>query len=439
MSANQVFADSHLLVDQGMTSDPSEFFFIQISDAHVYDRQSDYADFSSPDVPWYIPQIVVEYMTVSLLKGTYGDDAINGLRDALLSKYMEEELKDMWDISVYRAYSKEMEKTPNLLGSLDENIRDALTEVVSLDPVFVINTGDLVLESNKGSAEAIDRWFKYYISITGTLQTRFFNTIGNNEIAGTQREDFTSDHPQFGKYFFKKYFGPTHYSFDYGSFHFVALDTHSPAPEKNKPDWWSFTKMEPEVLAWADADMKANQDKTLVVLNHEPFHFDPEWPFETDGTTADDEGLFDKYGVDYVLSGHTHFKSFMMINEIPHLTTGALSGLRWILPSSIHPRGYRLFYAKDRSLYSAWKLSGEEVIAFSEPQPAETQTRVIALSDKARPFNHVEITLDGTPINFERWGEYFLKLNLPDTQSKILKVQAFREDGTELTKELVLY
>lgn len=196
--------------------------------------------------------------------------------------------------------------------------------------------------------------------------------------------------------------------------------------------------MEPEVLAWADADMKANQDKTLVVLNHEPFHFDPEWPFETDGTTADDEGLFDKYGVDYVLSGHTHFKSFMMINEIPHLTTGALSGLRWILPSSIHPRGYRLFYAKDRSLYSAWKLSGEEVIAFSEPLPAETQTRVIALSDKARPFNHVEITLDGTPINFERWGEYFVKLNLPDTQSKILKVQAFREDGTELTKELVL-
>ena len=375
---------------------------------------------------------------MSLLKDAYGEDAIDKLREVLRPTFNGGNLDNMWEISVYQAYSAELAKDDSAFGELDDNIENALAEVVGFEPEFVINTGDLVLESNKGSAEAIDRWFKYYVSITEPLQTVFHNTIGNNEIAGIQRVAFTSDDPRFGKYFFKKYFGPTHYSFNYGDFHFIALDTHSPDPKEDDPDYWSFGKMEPKVSNWARADLEAHQEQTLVVLNHEPFHFDPNWPFEDNGSRSDDEGLFDEFGVDYVLSGHTHYKSYMEINGIHHITTGALSGLRWVLPASIHPRGYRFFYGKDRSLYSAWKLSGQPILAVAEPQPVNQRLKVIAAADATGAFYKVEFRFNGRLLQIERWGDYFFQIELPTDQASVVEVIATSIDGSQVIKDLRL-
>ena len=425
-------------VTENTDQELAEFFFIQISDTHAYNKKSDYLEFSSRKVPWYIPDLLVDYLTVSLLKEGYGEDAIDRLRDVLRPIFNDGDLDNMWDISVYQAYSAEMSKEDSALGELNDIIQKALAEVVGFEPEFVINTGDLVLESNSASAEAVDRWFKYYLSITEPLQPTFYNTIGNNDIAGTERTDFTSDDPQFGKYFFNNYFGPTHYSFNYGDFHFVALDTHSPDPKEDNPDYWNFGKMEPDVSAWVKADLEAHQDQTLVVLNHEPFHFDPIWPFKDNGTTSDDEGLFDEFGVDYVLSGHTHYRSYMEINNIHHITTGALSGLRWVLPANIHPRGYRFFYAKDRFLYSAWKPSGQPILALAEPQPVNRRLKVITAADATGAFDEVEIRYDGQPLQIERWGDYFFQITLPVGEPDMVQVIATRADGSQVTKDLQL-
>ena len=41
--------------------DPEAFFFVQVSDSHVYDRVEDFEEFSSPGAPWFLPQLAVDW------------------------------------------------------------------------------------------------------------------------------------------------------------------------------------------------------------------------------------------------------------------------------------------------------------------------------------------------------------------------------------------
>ncbi len=410
----------------------SAFFFIQISDSHVYDRVSDFADYSSLQIPWFVPQIVVDWLTVRVLRRGYGDDVLEKLRQEL-APYRE--VSALSDLEIYAAYREEFARPEGPLGRVVEETRAAFREVADLRPEFVIATGDLVLESNMAPAEPIERWFRFYRELAGTLGVPVYNTIGNNEIAGIQYDEFPASDARHGKQIFRSFFGPTYYSFDRGPYHFVALDTHRPA--EGDPDGdWTFSRMPEPVRAWLDADLSAHADRVPVVLNHEPFHFDPAWPFDPDpDQTADDEGLFAAHGVRYVLSGHTHLNSFVRENDVIHLTTGALSGFRWVLPVSVHERGYRLFYAKDGELYSAWKPTGEWRIATAEGAE-RPGNKVLVAVDRRAAFASLEVTRGGVAVPFERLGEFFASLPRDPASSAPLVVVATRADGTRERVEL---
>jgi 3',5'-cyclic AMP phosphodiesterase CpdA len=383
-----------------------EFFFIQVSDPHVYDRKSDFRETSRP-VPWWVPQFVVDWLTVRQLHQTYADDVIDRLREAVSPRVDSSELGD---VDALRAYQAEFARDESELGDVIRATRAAMAEVKALRPAFVISTGDLVLESNTGSAEAIERWFNFYRELTADGVDRY-QTIGNNEIAGSENPDFSPTDPRYGKYFFEQHFGPTYYSFDRGPFHFVALDTHRFTPGDDGAETWDINRMEADVAAWLDADLAAHADRVLVVLNHEPFHFDDAWPFEQDSSqTADDEGLFEKHSVSWVLTGHTHFNSFKP-GEPAHITTGALSGQRWVLPPAVHERGYRLFYARDRRLFSGWKQTGQILLARSEGTRVPGQVVLVA-ADRAGPFPSLRVERGGTPLEVERWGDYFARVRV---------------------------
>ncbi len=355
---------------------------------------------------------------------TYGDEVPQRLREALAPGI---DASDLGDVAAFRAYSDEFAREGSSLGDVIGAAHAAMAEVAALKPEFLINTGDLVLEGNNGSAEAVDRWFAFYQELHSKAIPRY-DTIGNNEIAGSSNDTFPPSDPRYGKFFFRKYLGPTYFSFDRGPFHFVALDTHRLAPTEDDPEHWDFNRMEPDVARWLDADLAANRHRVLVVLNHEPFHFDEAWPFEPDaGQTSDDEGLFAKHGVRWVLSGHTHFNSFKPGNEITHITTGALSGFRWVLPASVHERGYRLFYARDRELFSGWKRTGEPLLSVSEGARLPGRV-VIVLADADRPFAEIRVEHDGSALPVERWGAYFASFPVSSEHGKIV-VTGLRAEG----------
>lgn len=437
-----------------------DFFFVQLSDAHVMADIADFARFSSPDIPWWLPQFAADWLTLRFLDRFYSrltrDDIADALRDSV-SPYTD--VSDLSAIGVFRAYSDEMGRPGSPLGDVRGQIRAAFAEVGSLAPDFVISTGDLWLESNTATPEAVESWIAVYNEASDSARVPFYNTIGNNEIAGFLNADFLPSDERYGKHYFRATYGPTAYSFDRGPFHFVALDTHRPAPTEDEPKAWDFNSMEPGIRDWVDADLTAHAGRVLVALNHEPFHIDERWGFENP-YKADDEGLFARHGVAYSLAGHTHLNGFEDGDPTTHITTGAISGMRWTLPVAVHARGYRLFYAKDGRLYSAWKETGRPVLGFVTPVDAAAVPElhpaskapvdpaslagavrvVVVAADAGVPFAELSLQLDGQPLTLERWGDYFAAATLDadalPAAGATLELRARGGDQTELSRSL---
>lgn len=426
--------------DFALTARPvsDEFFFVQISDAHVYDRRDDFFEFSSIFPSWF-PEWLSSRLLLWLMPGRYPEHTretlVDGFRSALRSGAAPDQLSDSEAIA---AYLREFARPGSALGDVERSIRAAFEEVSALQPAFVISTGDLVLEGNQGSPEAVERWFRFYTALTADAGLTFYNTLGNNELAGTENEEFPSDDPRFGKHYFREFHGPTHFSFDRGAFHFAATDTHRPEPDWLDGDAWTFERMEPHVRDWLDADLEEHAGKTLVVLNHEPFYFQEDWGFDYE--PADDEGLFARHRVSYVLSGHVHQNGFARLGETTHITTGALSGLRWVVPASVHPRGYRLFYARGGQLVHAWKQIGRVLLALAQGDGDGSRELVVAAADVAGPFASIEVSAGGQRVALERWGDYFarLKADLHRAASERLELEivGIRADGSRVSAVL---
>jgi len=414
-----------------------ELFFVHVSDAHVYPERRDFAEHSSPPMPWFIPDWLAPWITFLMLENFYGPehngDIAPAFRDAMRPYYEGDDLDSLSDRALMQAYQTEFARDGSQLGDVADAARRAFAELSALDADFIVNTGDLVLEGNQATHEAMVRWLEFYEELVSAVDVPVYSTIGNNEIGGNQNESWPANDPRFGKALFHRHLGPSHYSFDRGPFHFVALDTHRVRPGQDDPKEWTHYEMDDEVAEWARADLVMHRDRVLVVLNHEPFHEDASWPLAGEAETASDAGLFAELGVPYALSGHTHWRSYQQTDETHHFTTGALSGMRWVLPASLHERGYHLFYARDRRLYGAWKPLHAPVIAPAEPayyEPGEPSELVIVASDVTGPFARVEASRSGRPLPIERWGDYFLRVRLDEAGSGEVSVAGTRADGS---------
>lgn len=411
-----------------------DFFFVQLSDSHVYPSVEDMRELMGPLLgAWYLPRLLVGWGMLWQLDRMYPDhdwDDIAGALRAVVARHRGVEGK--WDATIMMDYVELALDPRTGIVEPEIEIPHAFGEVAALRPAFAIHTGDMILEGNHGEPEAVERWLRYYRQVIEDEGLAVYETIGNNELAGTSNGSFAPSDPRYGKALFRRHFGPTHYSFDYGDFHFVALDTHAPLFSLDDPDpdeEWSFETMEDDVRDWLDADLAAARaaGRRLVVLNHEPFFEDPAWDFD-DFEPADDQGLLAKHGVAYTLSGHVHrngFRDAPAAGGVTHIVTGALSGLRWTLPVSIDSRGYRLFYARDGRLHSAWKDVDAPLLGFVSPRgdprihPASTHAPepravagtldVVAVGvDVDRPYARLELALDGERLASEPWGDYFV-------------------------------
>jgi hypothetical protein len=166
-----------------------------------------------------------------------------------------------------------------------------------------------------------------------------------------------------------------------------------------------------------------------------------------------------KHGIAYELSGHIHRNGFQDAppgGGVTHITTGALSGFRWSLPLSIDSRGYRVIYAHDGKLYTAWKNTGQRLVGFVDPRgdgvihPASTHAappdalngvvEVVAVAvDADKSFASVSLWLDGAPLESERWGDYFVHAHFDASRLQAasrLELRAVDSEGTAHTARL---
>jgi len=343
------------------------FFFVHVSDAHVY-RHTAQVDEHYGVGPSWTPRLLLAWGALRRYQGglvpNYADSIVPHLRAALGMDPASAWRSDLWDTW---AYFDELLAPGSELGDAQDEIRASFAEIHALGPDFVINTGDIVFDSGKVPPAVSADWMAFYREVSEAGSTPVYNTIGNHELGLVEREEASSRDPLYGPGFFRHHFGPSTYSFDRGAFHFVALDTHSPDPEAGG---WRFNRMRPEVEAWLEAELAQHRDRVVVLLNHEPFFRDERWrggeEFEANDRVGYAE-LLTRYGVDYTLTGHVHLPGSGTSGPTTHIANGALSGMHWVLPPEAAPRGYRLFYARGRELFGAFKRTGRPLLGFIRP------------------------------------------------------------------------
>ena len=353
-----------------------EFFFIHVSDVHAY-RHSSQVDAHYGLGPAWLPRVGVAFFALRgaerMLVPRYTEAIMPHLRTAIGLPADGSGRNDLWDAW---SYFDEVMRPGSALGEAETDLRAAFAEMHALAPAFLVNTGDIVFDSTKVPRGVSLDWAQLLLEAAAIGPAPVHHTIGNHELGLIQHEDASPDDPLYGPGFFRQHFGPSPRAWDQGAFRFVALDTHSRDPESGV---WRRNRMRPEVRAWFERELRDHPHRVVVVLNHEPFFIDAGWNLEeafADTDVVDAEGLLERYAVPYTLTGHVHLPGAQRDGSSTHIATGALSGMHWILPPEAAPRGYRLFYARERRLYTVWKRSGEPVVGFLRPVASPDRQRV---------------------------------------------------------------
>ena len=172
------------------------------------------------------------------------------------------------------------------------------------DAAFFANMGDLV-----DNGEDHTQWNAWFDAVDGIMdRIPLVPLMGNHEtydqkwkvrLPQAYLHEFAV--PENGSTSFSRYY----YSFDYGSVHFIVLNTQWDETEEFKPGLLD------EQLAWLRQDMTEHRRKWNIVLFHKDvlqyrIHNRPE---RTEGISGEGRAfmpLFDELGIDVVFSAHLH-------------------------------------------------------------------------------------------------------------------------------------
>lgn len=260
---------------------------------------------------------------------------------------------------------------------------------------FVINTGDLAGDLYAIAPEKTGTLFDKYLSGARVFSRPLFHVPGNHDHVGFMVAGADQQHPFYGKGLYRHVFGPTHYSWDWGAIHFVALDgTSLPYQEK----------LGAEQLAWLAADLGFQPaDKPIVLFCHQSL------PQLRDAQEL--AGVLKGHRVLAGFCGHIHSTYTTELAGIPVLHTGAMCGSWWSGPNPDGtPQGFRLVSVdKDRleSVYSA--REGDCSLYVSTPLASTLQTGRVAFQIDVLDFGQpVEVTasFEGRPVAVERAEKY---------------------------------
>jgi hypothetical protein len=240
------------------------------------------------------------------------------------------------------------------IDSIPEHIslfEDDVAEINDIDPPFVIDTGDLVSRGDEVSIAQANEWFEVYAAVTSDLNMPLYNVVGNHELVGTRNRGVHPSEPGYNKEMYRDFFGPTHYSFDWGEYHCVVLDTNLFENGRR------FYGVPDQQVNWLEQDLAQQQGKRILVFYHEQT---PLWEENRDEVWA----ILTGHGEMSAFVGHLHHDIVMMDSHnqgVPEQVTGALCG-QWFHGPNIDgvPRGYRIVSVHAEGVTSFYKHSGSE-------------------------------------------------------------------------------
>jgi hypothetical protein len=151
----------------------------------------------------------------------------------------------------------------------------------SLDPAFVLITGDLVKDALRVGETEATGYYELFGREVAQFKDPVWTVPGNHENFGIERAQshVSADHPLYGRQMYHRYRGPDYYSFNYGGVHFVGLNT------VDIDDQWYYGHVDASQLAWLTRDLATvPADMPVVTFDHIPFFSSAE---PMSGYTAD--------------------------------------------------------------------------------------------------------------------------------------------------------
>lgn len=260
----------------------------------------------------------------------------------------------------------------------------SIREINSLEPTpaFIMVQGDISIWANDGK-NCVECFS------VSRIPTRI--GIGNHEIKGGQHNPYAAH---------ERLFGPTYYSFDWGSVHFVVLNGNKPMPGASG-NAAVHGAVEGSELAWLKADLAAQpQGKPIVVGVHIPIvstyaarrtdlDDGPFWESPNDKVLTD---LFTRHNVRLVLQGHMHENERITVGGVEYVESVSLSGSWWHSGRGFEratdgcPRGYRIVSVDGTRITHRYQSSCESRVD-RQGEFMHLDGRVPAKEDAAFTFN----------------------------------------------------
>lgn len=237
---------------------------------------------------------------------------------------------------------------------------------------FVIHAGDHVddaLAVDRARATALVDLYR--ATERAHLHKPVHHVIGNHDCFGVfAASGIDPAAPDYGKAFYRQYFGPTYYAFDHRGVHFVVLDSIGLTDDRNYEG-----RVDAAQLDWLSADLAAQPAGTpIIVVTHIPLVtamrcYEPlswldtrhNWTFVDNG--RDVLRRLRGHHVIAVLQAHSHVYEQIMLNGIRFITTGAVAGADWRGSFLGTPEGYTEILVRGREVDSRYRSYGFTSVA----------------------------------------------------------------------------
>lgn len=254
------------------------------------------------------------------------------------------------------------------------NAPDAFDKLIKsvnkINPDLVITGGDLVMDSLNVPYERANLLFDLYRDKIRGFKAKVYNTIGNHDIFGWDKESGVEPgHQFFGKKLYRARIGKSYYSFDYQKWHFISLDSIQKTDEGGY-----IGQIDREQVEWIRKDLlKIDKNRPIAICTHIPFITVKVQLLEgtmepvtastliTNGKEVLD--LFKDHNLKLVLQGHLHFYEEIRSRGITFITGGAVSGNWWKGPLHGIQEGFVLIKIQDGKINSryidyGWETEG---------------------------------------------------------------------------------
>jgi Icc protein len=212
----------------------------------------------------------------------------------------------------------------------------AIEQVNKLSPDFVLTGGDLVFDAMGVKEKRADSLFNIYIDCIRLLKAPFYNTMGNHDIFGTNRESGISpDNHLYGTKMYESKLGKKYYSFEHKGWKFFVLRSVQITNDRQYTGAIDSTQM-----VWLREEL-ANTEKgvPLAIVSHMPFVTSIS-QLKDGSMAANPEGLvvrnskqvldlFKEHNLKLVLQGHLHYVEDIYARGIHFITGGAVCGKWW--------------------------------------------------------------------------------------------------------------